>query len=169
MGVGIDTNAAGIGIPAPSILVRYRSIPVPGRDPLFRYRTDFGIGIFIHSGIRLTGCRTVRHCMMVEMAGGGEGYTLYVCSADVGQNYTCTSTLLPAKMDTPCTSTVMMVVDGYTLHVHTARGGKGYIQHITAVTDTPCTSTLFAWDRDTPSRPHCCMLVERKTPPCPHC
>ncbi len=29
MGIGIEADAAGIGIPASSISVRYRSIPVP--------------------------------------------------------------------------------------------------------------------------------------------
>jgi hypothetical protein len=61
MGIGIKVDAAGIGIPASYISVRYRSIPVPDWDPLFRYRTGSGIGISVHFGTVLTGCRTVRH------------------------------------------------------------------------------------------------------------
>jgi hypothetical protein len=34
LGIGIEADAAGIGIPASSISVRHRSIPVPDWDPL---------------------------------------------------------------------------------------------------------------------------------------
>jgi hypothetical protein len=58
--VGIDTNTAGIGIPAYVISVRYQKIPMPDWVvPLIRYRTAPGIGILIHSGTGLTGCLTV--------------------------------------------------------------------------------------------------------------
>ncbi len=59
--VGIDTNTAGIGIPAYGISVQYRSIFVQDWVPLIRYRTAPGIGILIHSGFGLTGCLTVWH------------------------------------------------------------------------------------------------------------
>jgi hypothetical protein len=49
------------GRPASCISFRYRSIPVPDWVFLFRYRTGSSIGIFVHSGTGLTGCRTVRH------------------------------------------------------------------------------------------------------------
>ncbi len=45
LGIGIEVNATCIGIPAYWISVRYRSIPVPDRVPLFQYRTGSGIGI----------------------------------------------------------------------------------------------------------------------------
>ncbi len=44
MSIGIKANVAGIGIPASSIPVQYRSIPVPDWVSLFRYRTGSGIG-----------------------------------------------------------------------------------------------------------------------------
>ncbi len=48
------------GIPVSGISVRYRSIPVPPDwILLFQYQTGSGIGIFIHSGTRLTRCQTV--------------------------------------------------------------------------------------------------------------
>jgi hypothetical protein len=83
MGIGIEVDAAGIGILASCISVRYRSIPVPNWISLFRYRTGSGIGIFVHSGTGLTGCRTVRHLKKgytrhVHTAGCGNGYTLQV-------------------------------------------------------------------------------------------
>jgi hypothetical protein len=49
-----------------------RSIPVQDWVPLFQYRTGSGIGIFVHSGTRLTGCRTV-HPVHVHIAGVGGG------------------------------------------------------------------------------------------------
>jgi hypothetical protein len=45
LGIGIDVDAAGIGIPAPCISVQYRSIPVADWVPLFLYRNGSGIGI----------------------------------------------------------------------------------------------------------------------------
>jgi hypothetical protein len=62
--------AAGISIPASDISVRYRSITVLVRVPLFRYRTGSDIGILFYSGTGLTG--------EVYTADGGEGYTLHV-------------------------------------------------------------------------------------------
>jgi hypothetical protein len=59
--IEVEVEAAGIGIPASCISVRYRSIPVPDWVPLFRYPTGSGIGFFVHSGTGLTGLRTVRH------------------------------------------------------------------------------------------------------------
>ncbi len=61
LGIGIEINAAGIGIPASCISVQYQSIPVPDWVPLFWYRTSSSIGIFVYSGTGLTVCRTVRH------------------------------------------------------------------------------------------------------------
>ncbi len=55
MGIGIDILASCIS-------VWYRSLPVQDWIPLFRYWTDPGIGIFVHSGTvvtGLTGCQTV--------------------------------------------------------------------------------------------------------------
>ncbi len=43
LGIGIKADAAGIGIQAYDIKVRYRSIPVQDWVPLFRYRTGSGI------------------------------------------------------------------------------------------------------------------------------
>jgi hypothetical protein len=45
--------------------------PVQDWVPLFRNQTGSGIGIFVHSGTGLTGCRTVRH-LKKAVAGGGE-------------------------------------------------------------------------------------------------
>jgi hypothetical protein len=72
MGIGIEVDAAVIGISASCVSVRYRSIPVQDWVPLFRYRTGSGIGIFVHSGTRLTGYRTV-HPVHVHIAGVGGG------------------------------------------------------------------------------------------------
>ncbi len=79
----VEGDAAGIGIPASCILVRYRSITEPDWVPLFRYRTGSGIHIFVHSATRLTGCRTVQHLkkgyiLHVHTAVGGNEYTLHV-------------------------------------------------------------------------------------------
>jgi hypothetical protein len=54
LGIGIETYAAGIGIPAPGISVRYHSIPELDWVLLIQYLTAPGIGIFIHSGTGLT-------------------------------------------------------------------------------------------------------------------
>jgi hypothetical protein len=35
-----------------------------------------------------------------------------------------------AKLNTPCTSTLLMVYVGYILHVHTAGGVDGYTLHV---------------------------------------
>ncbi len=61
MGIGIKADAAGMGIPASDISVRYRIIPVPECVPLFGYRTGSGITILFLSGTGLTRCQTVRH------------------------------------------------------------------------------------------------------------
>ncbi len=61
LGIVIEVDAAGIGIPASYISVRYRSIPLPDWVPLFRYRTGSGIVISDHSSTGLTECRTVQH------------------------------------------------------------------------------------------------------------
>jgi hypothetical protein len=78
-------------------------------------------------------------------------------------------------MDTSFTPTTDDGVDGYTLHVHKASGGKGYTLHaytlLEVERDTPSTSTLSATETDTPGI-HLMsklLVVERKTPPCPHC
>jgi hypothetical protein len=59
----IKADAAGIGIPASDISVRYRyrSILVPDWIRYFRYRTGSDSCILFHSGTGLTGCRTVWH------------------------------------------------------------------------------------------------------------
>ncbi len=56
-GIGIEADAAGIGIPAPCISVRHRGIPVPYWVLLSRYGTGSGIGIFLHSGTGLIRCQ----------------------------------------------------------------------------------------------------------------
>jgi hypothetical protein len=56
LGIVIEADAAGIGISASYISVRYRSIPVPDWVLIFRYRTGSGISIFVHSGTGLIGC-----------------------------------------------------------------------------------------------------------------
>jgi hypothetical protein len=108
--------------------------------PLFRCRTGSGIGIFVHSGTRLTGCRTVRHLkkgytLHIHTAGGIKGHTQHVHTTGGGR--------------------------GYALHVHTAGGGKAYPAHCTSILlaveiVTPCTSILLAVERDTvhPARPY---------------
>jgi hypothetical protein len=46
------------------------------------------------------------------------------------------STLLAKEGDTPCTSILLAVEKGYTLHVYTANCGNGYTLHITAGSGT---------------------------------
>ncbi len=89
MGTGIEANAVGISILASGIL----PLPLPDRVPSFRYWTGSDIGIFVHCGTGLTGCRTVLHflknneggkvyklyILYVQTAGGGKGYTLHTC------------------------------------------------------------------------------------------
>jgi hypothetical protein len=49
LGIGIKTDAAGIGILASSdVSVQNRIIPAPDSVPLFWYRTGSGIGILVH-------------------------------------------------------------------------------------------------------------------------
>jgi hypothetical protein len=56
------------------------------------------------------------------------------------------STLQAREMDfTPCTSTVLVVIKGYTLDIHTACGGK----------ENTSTSELLTVKRDTISCPQC--------------
>jgi hypothetical protein len=76
-GIGIEADAAGIDIPASCILVRYRSIPVQDWVLLSLYRTGSGIGVFVHSGIRLIRCRTVRHSGIIKK------YTPHVHTANL--------------------------------------------------------------------------------------
>jgi hypothetical protein len=57
LGIGIESDATGTGIPASGFSVRYRSILVPDGVPLFRYRNGSGVGIF---NLFLPGL-TVRH------------------------------------------------------------------------------------------------------------
>jgi hypothetical protein len=47
LGIGIEADAACIGILAFSNLVRYRSIPVPVWVSLFRYRAGSSMEIFL--------------------------------------------------------------------------------------------------------------------------
>jgi hypothetical protein len=54
-------------------------------------------------------------CASTYTAGGGEKYTLNVCSSDG---------------ETPCSSTPAGAVDGYTLPVHTADDAKEYTPHV---------------------------------------
>ncbi len=61
LGIGIEADAAAIGIPASGIYVQYSSIPAPDWISLFRYRTGFLISIFVHSGTGLTRCQSVWH------------------------------------------------------------------------------------------------------------
>jgi hypothetical protein len=51
--IGIESDAASIGIPASGFSVRYRSIPVPDWAPLFWYWTAPCIGILINSSTGL--------------------------------------------------------------------------------------------------------------------
>ncbi len=53
-----------ISIPAFSNSVRYRSIPVPDWDSLFRYWAGSGIDIFFHPGTEMIRCRTFRRSGM---------------------------------------------------------------------------------------------------------
>jgi hypothetical protein len=53
-------------------------IPLPDWVRLFRYRTGSGMGISVHSGTGLTGCRTVRQSGIKKRG------TAYVYSASVG-------------------------------------------------------------------------------------
>jgi hypothetical protein len=60
LSIGIDVDAAGIGISTSIISVSCRSIPVP--DQAFIPVLDwFRNKYFFHSGTALTGCRTIRH------------------------------------------------------------------------------------------------------------
>ncbi len=88
-------RAAGIGIPASDISIRYRSIPVTDWVFLFRYRTGSGIGTLFHSGIGLTRCRIVRHSGIFKKCTyeGAMGYSI-----------PCRSALLTVERDTSCLS-----------------------------------------------------------------
>jgi hypothetical protein len=66
----------------------------------FRYPTGSAIGFLFHSGVRLTGWRTVRHLQKVYKG---------------GKEYTLTSTMSTEERDTPTR---------HTLHVHTKCDGK---------------------------------------------
>jgi hypothetical protein len=57
LGIGIEANAAGIGIPAIIISVRCGA---------FRYRTGSSIVTSFHFGTGLTGCWTVRCYNMLK-------------------------------------------------------------------------------------------------------
>ncbi len=54
-GTNIEAYAVGMGISASNFRVQGRT-----GVPLFRHRTDSGIGLFFRSVIRLTGCQTAR-------------------------------------------------------------------------------------------------------------
>jgi hypothetical protein len=87
----------------------------------------------------------------------GVGYTLHVQTAGGGEGYSCTSIVLAMKRDTLCTSTVLAVEEGHTLHTHisTACGGNRYT----------LTSTLLVVETKTSPRP---SIVDRDTPSCPN-
>jgi hypothetical protein len=104
-GIGIEVDAAGIGIPASCISVRYKSIPVPDWVPIFRYQTGSGIGIFVHSGTGLTGCQTVRHSGIQERCTPSRSILLAVKG-----DTPCTSILLAVVRDTMCTSILLAII-----------------------------------------------------------
>jgi hypothetical protein len=60
LGIGIVTDAAGIGNPKSVTSVRYQSI-FTGLGPLYFGDKLFPASVFYHFGTGLTGCRTVRH------------------------------------------------------------------------------------------------------------
>jgi hypothetical protein len=131
---------------ASEISVQNRSIPVPQWVSLFRYRTGYGFCILFHSGIGLTGCRTVwrkgvlctcTSTLLVVKRHPARPYcwwwkdTLYFHTAS-GEKTPCTSTLLVAKRhhERPfcCwwnwkeTCTFALLVMENTLQVHTVGG-----------------------------------------------
>jgi hypothetical protein len=103
----------------------------------------------------------------------------------------CASTLLREERDTPCNALPPapdVGVAGYTLHVHAAGGGKGYILQCTSTCSCcrsswihpaallvvekdmiPCTPTLQSVERDTPSTSIlyiATVIMERDTVQC---
>ncbi len=150
----IHADAAGIGIPASSISVRYRSIPVPDGVPVipvpdwfrhqlfcsFRYRTDWTpeSPAFRHLKKHFTKVKRVAFTPR-------------------------TSTLHAMDWIASCTLTLLVVERG-TLHVHTA----GRVERDTPTTntllvverDTPCTSILMPVERDAPCTSIPLMLVK---------
>jgi hypothetical protein len=108
--------------------------------PLIWYRTDSGIVIpvpdwsdAVQSDIPAFKSiewrwRRIHPAPRLYIAGGGE-WVIHPASLICLRRteiHPSRPHCLGRKMDTLCTSTLMMVVDGYTLHVHTASGGKGY-------------------------------------------
>jgi|688.fasta_scaffold596582_1 hypothetical protein len=77
--------------------------------PFFRYRTGSGLGIFVHFGTGLTGCRTVRNLVFKKR----DTKTLYVHTTSKGLGYTLHAHTAGGERV-------------YTLHVHTASCGRGY-------------------------------------------
>ncbi len=113
--------------------------PVPDRVPLFWHWIGSGIGIFLHSGTGLTGCRAFRHlkntlqrckgihtlCTFI-IASDGLGYTPHVHTASCGKGYTLHVHTYGGGKGYTLHVHIFGGGKGYTLHVHTAGGGKGY-------------------------------------------
>ncbi len=71
LGIGIESGAAGISIPAFIISVRYWNILVPGWVSLFLYETSSVIGDSFHSGTyqidRMPDIPVIRHSKLFTM------------------------------------------------------------------------------------------------------
>jgi hypothetical protein len=146
LGIGFEVDAAGIGISASCISVRYRSIPVPDWVTSFWYRTGSGIGIFCYSASGgLTGYRTVwkrgTYTRHIHTASDGLVYSIHPAHSHcwwLERNTPCTTILLAVEMDTPCMSILLAVErDIQFIHIHPAR------------------SYCWLWKWIHPARPYC--------------
>ncbi len=122
-------GAAGIGIPASDISVRYRSIHVPDYGHSFSlwYRTDRMPDSPVHSaftkiGHKRKGVHTARlpcqqwratyivYTLHVHIADGREGYNLHVHTTGLVQMDTpCQPILLEVESRTPCKSILFVL------------------------------------------------------------
>jgi hypothetical protein len=110
-------------------------------SPLSRYRAASGIGSFVHSDTRLTGCRTVRYSspaliktsLDVHTASDGLGYNLHVHTVGGRKGYALPSILQVVKRCTPCISILLAVERATPCMCILLAVGRG----------SPCTSILL--------------------------
>ena len=108
-----------------------------------------GIDMFV-PGIGLTGCRTVRH-----LINSLQRFTRPRPQCKQWTGTTIFTLLVVVNVYTLHIHTAGSGT-GYSLHVHTAGSGKGYNMHVHILLmverDTPCTSKLLAGERHTVHR-----------------
>jgi hypothetical protein len=120
LGIGIEANAAGIGIPALCISVRFP------RNP---YRTGYpypGTGLVPASSFLFIPVPDWPVPEMSDIPALMKMYTMQIYTTSDGMGYTLHVHAAGGGKGTPCTSLLLVVEKGCTQHVYIAGFGNGY-------------------------------------------